>query len=185
MRPTFLSTLGFVMAISACTGRGPEPLDHAREAAIRDSVETILTDYAAFLSHWPGARDTRAGWRAFLAEDVVFSSDDDNSEPVVIVGLDSTLGPDLGSRPTWLRNFAFTYERRVVTPLAPGLAAVTVRYRERWTDSTGADTFIVGAQLLVLRHTASGWRIVQMQVAHPLATHRALAAMFARFEPAR
>ena len=101
------------------------------------------------------------------------------------MGLDSTLGSDLGVRPKWLRTFVFTHERRVVTPLAPGLAAVTVRYRERWTDTTGTTTSMSGAQLLVLRHTAHGWRIVHMQVSHPRAFHRALDAMFARVAPVR
>lgn len=178
MRPTFLSTLGLLITIVACTRGGPEPLDHPREAAIRDSVETFLNDFVGFLSKYPEAGRPRAGWRAFIAEDVVFSSDDDDAVPVVIVGLDSLLGPDLGTRPKWLRNFVFTHERRVITPLAPGLAAVTIRLSERWVDTTGAETVTTAAELLVVRHTAAGWRIEHMQGSHPLATSLALKAMF-------
>lgn len=174
------AVLLFVTIVCGCAAPHAGGLTAEHEAAMRDSVSQFIAQWAAFQSRYPAGDSARIQGRQFFASDVVYSGDVAPVDPVLIEGYDALTAD--ATRPGWLREFEFLGERTVITPLAPGAAAVTQLYRETFTDTTGAETGISGAALFVLRNTEAGWRIVQFQAAHPAKTDSTYHALVRRFE---
>lgn len=157
------------------------PLAPPHAAAIRDSVQTFLTAFAADLSAPPIGKKAREAVAPFYAQEIVMSTDLGPDEPVLIQTLDSMVPPDeLVSAPAWIKSTRLVWGTTVITPLAPGLAAFTAKYTEQVTDTSGTVTVLPGVQHGVVRNGANGWRLVTLQSAHPMAMHQRQAELVAR-----
>lgn len=62
-------------------------------------------------------------------------------------------------------------------------ATASTVYSERVVDTTGAETRLRGATLMVIRRDSVGWRIVSMAAAHPSNSMGRYEALLARFAP--
>jgi hypothetical protein len=179
--PRHLATISLLSAACASAG-SRESLTPEHAAAIRDSVATFLDGYAADLSAPPIGTNVREAIGRFYASEVVMSTDLAPEEPILIQTVDSLAPPnDTVSQPGWIRSTRFEWGRRLITPLAPGLAAFTARYAEQVTDTTGTVTSLPGVQHGIVVNRPTGWRVLTIQSAHPPTTHQRQAALEARF----
>ena len=59
-----------------------------------------------------------------------------------------------------VRSLELSFFDPVITPLAPGVAAVTTRFAQKLTDSSGAMQGFSGAMSMSVVHADSGWRFL-------------------------
>jgi hypothetical protein len=148
---------------------------------MQDSVRTFLDAWAADLSAPPIGKKAREALAPFYAPEIVMSTDLAPDEPLLIQTLDSLVpAEEVVSSPDWIRSTRMSWGTMVVTPLAPGVAAYTAKYVEQVTDSTGTVTDLPGVQHGVVRNGPTGWRLVSVQSAHPMAMHQRQAELVAR-----
>ena len=170
-----------IFALALATGAACAPIpeqtlspEHAR--AMSDSVAAFLRSHAAFQSAWSGGD----GARDIYSDSVVAMADVLPDAPLVIHGLDALAGGG-GSRPTWMREFAFVYDSATIVPLAPGIASVAAIYRETITDTSGQVTSFRAMAHVVLRHEPAGWRIRMFTSSHPDSASAAYHRLETRF----
>lgn len=139
--------------LAACgSGAAPNALTPEHSAAIRDSVTATLEQFRAAFA----ARNVDAVMR-FYANDPRFRWIEDGelryeSKGAVATALKKFM-------PTFTA-VELSYFDPVVTPLAPGIAAVATRFAQKVTDSSGVTRGFAGAMSMTLVHADSGWRFL-------------------------
>lgn len=76
------------------------------------------------------------------------------------------IGNALANMPPGLR-IESVHEDLEVTPLAPGLAWVVMRYQTAFVDSTGPTFSFRGGVTMVVEHGSSGWQILGGHASSP------------------
>jgi hypothetical protein len=135
--------------MAACS---PSPgLDEAHQAAMRDSVVDFL---GTFRGH------SEAGaWDSLLslyADTPSFRWVEDGEVRYRSVG---EIRDALAGMPPGLR-IETTHDDLEVTPLAPGLAWVVMRFQSEFVDASGPMFSFQGGITMVVEHGSTGWRIV-------------------------
>lgn len=124
--------------------------DH--RVALVDSVTAALGSYrAAFV-----ARDFDRAV-AFYADDPQFRWFE-NGE--LRYGSKAAVADALRAVGANLRSLELSYFETTVTPLAPGVAAVSTRFAEKVADTTGALHGYAGVFTATMVHADSGWRFL-------------------------
>lgn len=151
--PAGAALLVATAASSGCAaGGGDASFDEARRAAIVDSVRTTLDEFvdAVEAGDWTGlasfyADDPRFRW----LEDgrVAYDSHAAVVESLAGVGASFSHG-------------TLEYSDVRITPLAPGLAALTAGFRQTLVGSDGGGFSFSGVLGATLVHTADGWRFL-------------------------
>ncbi len=145
------------LILGGCAPRSGAAFDVAHRAAIVDSVRTLLAGWTGAMNRRQS--DSAAAW---------YSGDRDfrwieNGEirytsPAEVREAMAEVFPSL-------RGFALTLVDPTITPLAPGVAAVTASFTQTMTDTTGHVTGVAGAMSMTVVHGDSGWRILVGQAA--------------------
>ncbi|MEP6591331.1 MAG: nuclear transport factor 2 family protein [Gemmatimonadota bacterium] len=167
-RRVTVTVLGFLLVGCAGTSpRGPT-FTPAHVAAIKDSVNAALEAYrVAFV-----ARDFDRVI-SYYAEDPRFRWFE-NGE--LRYGSRSAVAAALRSFGPTVRSLELAYFDGTVTPLAPGVAAVSTRFVEKVSDSTGALHGFAGVFSATMIHGDSGWHFLvghtSVVVPHPAAADR-------------
>lgn len=170
-RSLLLASASLLLACQAGGGSASFTPEHAN--ALRDSVSTFLDEYAREVSEPPYGTPAREALARIYTPGVVMSSDLAGDAPVLLQGIDSVAPADeIVRKIPGISTTKFVWERRVVTPVAPGVAVFTGIYAEHVTDTTGTTTILPGVQQGLVRHGPSGWRLETIQGAHPQVTHQ-------------
>jgi hypothetical protein len=150
MRPVAL--LLFCLPLGGCAPRasdGAVPLAPAHAAAITDSVRGALTSWRSAIA----ALDADAVAGHYLAdstfrwlEDGVVRYRDRDEVAAAIRTLKGSI-----------RRTELLLDGTTITPLAPGLAAVTTGFAQKIEDTTGAVGGFAGAISAVMVHRDSAW----------------------------
>lgn len=169
-RSFLLASASLLLACQA--GGGSVSLTPEHATALRDSVSTFLDQYAREVSEPPYGTPAREALARIYVPGIVMSTDLAGDAPLLLQTIDS-LAPaeEIVRKIPGITETRFVWERRIVTPLAPGVAAFTGIYAEHVTDTTGTTTILPGVQQGLVRHGPSGWRLETIQGAHPQVTH--------------
>ncbi|MES2124874.1 MAG: nuclear transport factor 2 family protein [Gemmatimonadota bacterium] len=142
----------FLVAALAGCGAPPPAFTPEHRAALADSVTAALESYRA----------------AFVARDfdraVGFYSDDpqfrwyENGE--LRYGSTAALAGALRAIGATVRSLELSYFETTVTPLAPGVAAVSTRFVEKVADTANALHGFAGVFSATMVHADSGWRFL-------------------------
>jgi ketosteroid isomerase-like protein len=140
--------------LAGCRPQEPAPTTFTavHAAAISDSVTAVLEQFREAFS----ARDFDRVLQ-FYADDPRFRWIEDGEVRYTSKAQLATVLAALG---TSLRSVELSFFDPVVTPLGPGIAAVTTRFAQKITDSSGATQGFAGAMLMNLIHADSGWRFL-------------------------
>lgn len=143
-----------LLAMSSCRVAAPREamLTEVHATAIIDSVTATLEQFRTAFS----ASDIDAVMR-FYADDPRFRWVEGGELRYTSKGALATAFRAL--RPL-LRSIELSYFDPVVTPLAPGVAAVATRFVQKVTDTAGVTRGFAGAMSMTLIHADSGWRFL-------------------------
>ncbi len=181
---TRLAIGSWLLLLGACRPTTGATLTDAHRAALQDSVAAFLDTYAREMSAPPIGAAARDHLARVYASDVILSTDLAGDTPFLSQSLDSLVPPgEIIRKPPGISETRFEWGRRLVTPLAPGLATVTALYSEHVTDTTGTTTVLPGVTQGIVRNGPGGWRFQAVQSAHPRATHERQAALQQRLAP--
>ena len=140
--------------LAGCRAAAPsgQPFSVEHRAALSDSVTAALEAYRATFV----ARDFDRTV-AFYADDPQFRWYE-NGE--LRYGSKAAVAEALRAVGAKLRALELSYFETTVTPLAPGVAAVSTRFAEKVTDSTGVLHGYAGVFSATMVHADSGWRFL-------------------------
>jgi len=174
-----------VPLLAACSPAAPSAtLSPEHAAAIRDSVQQFMDAFAKDVSAPPVGMKAREAAGRFYAADVLMATDLAPDNPMLVQTLDSLVPPDeVISEPKGIKGTRFEWHRRIITPIAPGLATFTATYTEHVTDSAGTETDLHGVQTAIVRNGPAGWRYATIQSAHPLSSQQRQLELMARLAP--
>ena len=141
-----------ILFLSGCAGApAGRALTADHRAAIVDSVQAMLHDWSAAF----GARDFGRATR-YYSRDSAFRwfENAEITYPTAQAITDSIMA--MAPR---LKEISLTLVDPVITPLAPGVAAVSAEFTQKITDSTGVTGF-AGVMTATVIHADSGWRFL-------------------------
>lgn len=140
--------------LAGCSAPAPVPAGFtpAHAAAISDSVTAVLEEFRLAFS----ARDFDRVLQ-FYADDPRFRWIEDGE---VRYTSKAQLAKALVAFGAPLRSLEISFFDPVITPLAPGVAAVTTRFAQKITDSSGATQGFAGAMSMSVIHAEQGWRFL-------------------------
>jgi len=150
----FSRSLACTALLAGCSPPAPVPtaFTAAHAAAISDSVTAVLEQFREAFS----ARDFDRVLQ-FYADDPRFRWIEDGEVRYTSKAQLATVLVAFGAS---LRSLELFFFDPVVTPLAPGIAAVTTRFAQKITDSSGATQGFAGAMSMSVIHADSGWRFL-------------------------
>jgi hypothetical protein len=145
--------VGWVAACAAAPS-----LDNAHQAAMRDSVFDFFETYRGYSE--AGAWDSLL---ALYADTPSFRWMEDGEVRYRSV---REIREALAGMPPGLR-IETVHDDVEVTPLAPGLAWVVMRFQTEFVDSIGPRFSFQGGITMVVEHGSTGWRIVGGHASSP------------------
>lgn len=151
MRP-IATLLLLALPLGGCAPRAAdpaEPFSAAHAAAISDSVRTVLTAWQSAIA----ALDADAVAGHYLADSTFRWLEDG----VVRYRNPGEVAAAIRSLKGSIRRTELLLDGTTITPLAPGLAAVTTGFAQKIEDTTGTVGGFAGAISAVLVHGDSGW----------------------------
>jgi len=130
----------------------PARLTPAHRAAIVDSVQVMLTAWRDAFNTMEFARaatfySTDPEFRWFEEGELKYRSAREIADAMT------------AERPGF-RSFALSLIEPQVTPLAPGVAVVTMNFAQKMTDTSGKLLGFAGAVSATVVHADSGWRFL-------------------------
>jgi hypothetical protein len=143
--------LALIAMVSGCSP--PARLTPAHRSAIIDSVGTMLADFRAAA----GSLDSDSVAR-FYVSDSTFRWIEDGvirytSRDQIAAAYRGMVGSVTATR--------LLYDGTVITPLAPGVAAVATGFAQQFTMRNGLSGGFAGAVTAVVVHRAAGWQFLQ------------------------
>jgi ketosteroid isomerase-like protein len=143
----------------ACTPAPPQPADTrltpAHAEAMTDSINTVLASWRAAIN----ALDVE-GAAAFYLADSTFRWIEDG---VVRYRSRAEVADAIRELAGSVRRTELLMDGTIITPLAPGVAAVTTGFAQKVEDHEGRVGGFAGAISMVLVHREEGW---QFQLGH-------------------
>jgi hypothetical protein len=138
-----------LLSVLACAR--PPVFDEAHQVAIRDSVGVFLEAFRQYAA--------TGNWEALLglyADGPEFRWIEDGA---VAYGSVDALRQAIDAAPAGTR-IVTTHDDVRITPLAPGLAWISLGFASMYLEPSGAGYGLTGASTMVVRHDSAGWRIV-------------------------
>lgn len=145
-------TLLVVALLGACAAPSPPPaatLDAARGEAIRDSVAAMLASWRTAIGALDGDRVA-----AHYLADTTFRWIEDG---VVRYRHRLEVANAIRETAAQVRRTELLLDGTIITPLAPGVAAVVTGFAQKVEDSAGRVGGFAGAITAVVVHTPDGW----------------------------
>jgi len=145
------SALFVSLGLAACQSGGAELTTMHRDALV-DSVRTFLTEYVDAVNS-----GSLSATIPYYADDEGFTWAEDGrlrypSHGALVTALDSLAGT--------IRSVSLVVDQPKVVALTPGLAALSVTYRESITDTAGQVARFAGVLTTVVGHREGGWKFL-------------------------
>jgi len=144
-----LASGAVLLVANAC--KAPPTFDEAHQAAIRDSIGVVLE---AFLQY-----SAVGNWDALLglyADTPDFRWIEDGT---IEYGSVDAIRRAIADMPQGMR-IVTTHDDVTITPLAPGLAWVSLQFHSMFLQPSGTGFAVSGASTMVMKDGSSGWHIV-------------------------
>lgn len=144
--------LAIVLVVTACGERPATAVSRERAAAIRDSVQDLLSEYSSRVERgdWEGVAELYSEDPTFVwVEDgrVAYASATEVRESLLrVAGMFASARTE--------------FDSPEVTPLAPGLATIAGGFRHTFSMAEGGDLEIEGAMTATVVHEEGGWRFL-------------------------
>ena len=138
-----------LLASVACTA--PPMFDEAHQVAIRDSIEVFLEAFRQYsaVGNWDALLGLYADGPEFR-----WLEDGEVAYPSV-----DALRQAIAAAPAGTQ-IVTTHDDVQITPLAPGVAWVSLRFASMYLDPSGRGYGLRGASTMVVRHDSTGWHII-------------------------
>jgi ketosteroid isomerase-like protein len=148
-----LRSLPALALLAACSPAPAAPaFDAPHQAALVDSVEGMLEEWRGAV----GAMDVDR-IASFYAPDSTFRWIEDGATRYLS---SEQLGAAIRGMQGSVSAMEFTLVEPLVTPLAPGIAAVTTGFTQKFTDSSGVTGGYAGAISMTVVRRGDAWRFL-------------------------
>jgi len=150
--PRFRSLPALLLAAACSAPAAAPPFDAAHQAALVDSVDAMLMAWRGAV----GAMDVER-IATFYAPDSTFRWIEDGATRYLS---HAQIGEAIRGMQGSVSAMEFTLVEPMVTPLAPGIAAVTSGFTQKFTDSAGVTGGYAGAISMTVVHRGDAWRFL-------------------------
>lgn len=145
------STLCASLLLAACQPGGTQFTTFHRQA-LADSVRTVLNEWVETVN-----RGDVSALIPYYADDDGFHWAEDGR---LRYPSHASLATTFDSLARAVRGIDLVVDQPKIVPLVPGLAALSVTFRESITDTSGQVQRVAGAFTTLLQHREDGWKFL-------------------------
>lgn len=143
-----------LLLLAACTAApsAPAPFGPAERAATVDSVQAMLEEWRTSV----GVMDVER-IASFYSTDSAFRWIEDGAKRYLS---QQEIGDAIRETRGTMASMELTLVEPEITPLAPGVAAVSTGFTQKFTDSSGVTGGFAGVITMTVVRADSGWRFL-------------------------